>query len=51
MGLYDPIKQILAPNARGKDDFTLIQKIGAGALSGAIGSALVNPTDLIKVDV
>lgn len=48
MGLYDPIKKFMAPNA-GKDDFTLAQKIAAGATSGAIGSALVNPTDLVKV--
>ena len=49
MGLYDPIKQLLAPNAKDKDDFTLTQKIMAGGLSGAIGSAIVNPTDLVKV--
>jgi len=49
MGLYDPIKELLAPNAKTKDDFTLIQKIAAGACSGAMGSALVNPTDLIKI--
>jgi hypothetical protein len=32
-----------------KDDFTLIQKILAGGASGALGSALVNPTDIVKV--
>jgi len=49
MGLYDPIKQLLQPGATSKDDFTLIQKILAGALSGAIGSSLLNPTDLVKI--
>eukprot|EP00455_Lapot_gusevi_P057486 TRINITY_DN9808_c0_g1_i3.p1 TRINITY_DN9808_c0_g1~~TRINITY_DN9808_c0_g1_i3.p1 ORF type:complete len:283 (+),score=64.12 TRINITY_DN9808_c0_g1_i3:105-953(+) len=49
LGLYDPIKSIIAPKATSKDDFTLIQKILAGGLSGAIGSAFANPTDLVKI--
>jgi hypothetical protein len=49
MGLYDPVKQILAPNALTKDDYTLAQKIAAGAISGGTGSAFVNPMDLLKV--
>jgi len=49
LGLYDPIKNFLAPNTKDKNDFTLMQKIMAGALSGAIGSSIVNPTDLVKI--
>ena len=50
MGLYDPVKSLLAPNATSKDDFTLVQKVAAGAISGGVGSAFVNPMDLLKVD-
>lgn len=42
IGLYDPIKQLLS-------EPTLINKIIAGGLSGMIGSAISNPTDLIKI--
>eukprot|EP01114_Cavostelium_apophysatum_P002865 TRINITY_DN12562_c0_g1_i1.p1 TRINITY_DN12562_c0_g1~~TRINITY_DN12562_c0_g1_i1.p1 ORF type:complete len:307 (-),score=35.96 TRINITY_DN12562_c0_g1_i1:12-932(-) len=48
MGLYDEVKSLISPNA-GKNDFTLWNKVLAGALSGAIGSAFVNPTDLVKI--
>jgi len=47
MGLYEPVKNALAPNATG--DIGLVKKIAAGMTSGAIGSALANPTDLIKI--
>jgi len=50
MGLYDPVKKLVAgPKAKVKDDITLIQKIIAGALCGAMGSALVTPTDVVKI--
>eukprot|EP00027_Filamoeba_sp_ATCC50430_P010401 CAMPEP_0168558106 /NCGR_PEP_ID=MMETSP0413-20121227/9789_1 /TAXON_ID=136452 /ORGANISM="Filamoeba nolandi, Strain NC-AS-23-1" /LENGTH=274 /DNA_ID=CAMNT_0008589197 /DNA_START=227 /DNA_END=1051 /DNA_ORIENTATION=- len=49
LGLYDPVKSFLAPTVKDKKDFSLWQKILAGGISGAIGSSLVNPTDLIKI--
>jgi len=49
MGLYDPIKDLLAPKAKDKNEFTLFQKILAGGLCGAIGSSIVNPTDVVKI--
>jgi hypothetical protein len=49
MGLYDLCKGFIAPNAKSKDDFTLVQKILAGMCSGAIGSSIANPTDLVKI--
>jgi hypothetical protein len=49
LGLYDPFKAIVAGSGSSKDDITLTQKILAGGASGAIGSAIANPTDLIKI--
>ena len=49
LGLYDPFKAIVAGGDSSKDDITLTQKILAGGASGAIGSAIANPTDLIKI--
>lgn len=44
MGLYEPIKSYL--NA---GDSVLLGRYAAGALSGAIGAAIANPTDLVMV--
>lgn len=50
MGAYDPIKDMLAGSGSGTGlDFPLWKKICAGALSGSIGAAIANPTDLVKV--
>jgi hypothetical protein len=49
MGLYDSIKIVIAPSGTSKDQFSLLQKLIAGAGSGAIGSFLATPTDLIKI--
>ncbi len=38
LGLYDPIKELIAPNAQTKDDFQLHHKILAGAITGVIGA-------------
>eukprot|EP01116_Phalansterium_solitarium_P020510 TRINITY_DN6084_c0_g1_i1.p1 TRINITY_DN6084_c0_g1~~TRINITY_DN6084_c0_g1_i1.p1 ORF type:complete len:326 (+),score=43.30 TRINITY_DN6084_c0_g1_i1:131-979(+) len=48
LGLYDYVKSAIAGSAD-KDQFTLGQKILAGAITGAMGSAFVNPADLIKI--
>jgi len=47
-GLYAPIKDILAPGIP-KKEMQLHHKIAAGGLAGAIGSAICNPCDLVKV--
>jgi len=48
MGLYDAIKILMAPTTA-KDDLTLLHKIAAGCASGAIGSVIATPTDLVKI--
>jgi hypothetical protein len=48
IGLYDPIRGILAPNATSSQDISPLSKFGAALLSGALGSAVCNPCDLIK---
>eukprot|EP01119_Soliformovum_irregulare_P014121 TRINITY_DN3835_c0_g1_i1.p1 TRINITY_DN3835_c0_g1~~TRINITY_DN3835_c0_g1_i1.p1 ORF type:complete len:309 (-),score=43.53 TRINITY_DN3835_c0_g1_i1:68-994(-) len=49
MGLYDPVKSMLAGLERGKHDHTLAEKIIAGGVSGAVGSAFATPTDVVKI--
>ena len=49
MGLYDGMKILIAPRNTGRDDFTLLHKITAGCVSGALGSFLAVPTDLVKI--
>jgi len=48
MGLYDPLKTLIS-GSKSQDDITLLQKVIAGATSGAIGSAMVTPTDIVKI--
>jgi hypothetical protein len=47
LGLYEPFKRIMGATDPKKTPFYL--KFIAGAASGLVGSALANPTDLIKV--
>lgn len=47
MGLYDPLKALLPGDTNG--EIGLLNKIMAGGLSGAIGSYIANPCDIIKV--
>lgn len=47
LGLYEPYKQILGAKPGEKIPFYL--QAAAGMLSGLTGSALANPTDLVKV--
>lgn len=60
MGLYEPIRNAISPEGRTFSKFvlsycflamSLSAKILAGFLSGALGSAFVNPADLIKVRI
>lgn len=48
IGLYEPVKQLYV----GKDfegDVPLLKKIAAALTTGAVGIAVANPTDLVKV--
>lgn len=51
MGLYEPIREMLVSCKGGSKEKTspLLIKIAAGAFTGAIGSLLANPFDLLKV--
>jgi len=48
IGLYDYVKDRIAPG-KTKEEFTLLEKLLAGMISGALGSSLANPTDLVKI--
>ena len=47
-GFYAPIKEMIQPGVS-KQDMPLWAKIVAGGGSGALSSAVANPTDLVKV--
>ena len=47
LGLYEPFKEFFGEKDRSKTP--LYKKIMSGALSGSIGSAIANPTDLVKI--
>lgn len=47
LGAYEPMKEILG--ASDPLHTPLYKKIMAGAITGAFGSALANPTDLVKI--
>eukprot|EP00795_Rhopilema_esculentum_P009542 gene9542-17288_t len=47
LGLYEPFKELFGEKDRSKTP--LYKKIMSGALSGSIGSAIANPTDLVKI--
>lgn len=49
VGMYIPIRNaITGPMAPGQNP-TLLQKIAAGMTSGALGIAVANPTDVVKI--
>jgi hypothetical protein len=48
LGAYDPVKEMLGSGQTGLD-MPLWKKIVAGGLSGSVGAAIANPTDLVKV--
>jgi len=47
-GLYAPIKKAIMGNDK-PSDVSLWKKMVAGGLAGGIGSAIANPTDLLKI--
>ena len=48
LGLYEPIKRTLSDPSTPEGKEPAWKKFAAGALSGAIGSAICNPADLLK---
>lgn len=47
LGLYEPFKRMLGASDRSNTPFW--KKFLAGGMSGFLGAALANPTDLLKV--
>ena len=48
MGLYEPLKELLAPGVS-PSNTSLSVRIIAGGLAGALGALVSNPTDLVRV--
>jgi len=49
VGLYVPIRDMICGPLKPGENPTLFQKILAGLASGAIGIAVANPTDVVKI--
>jgi len=49
LGLYDEVKEVIAGESDNKFTFPMWKKMIAGGISGCIGAAIANPTDLLKV--
>jgi hypothetical protein len=49
MGAYDGMKNLILDVAPSLDAQDVSVKLGAGLLSGMLGSAIANPADLLKV--
>jgi hypothetical protein len=43
-----PIKKLLTSSSDNPNNLPLYKKVAAGTLAGSLGSAIFNPTDLIK---
>lgn len=48
MGLYEPVRNWIDPHNSPKD-MSFSTKLVSGLISGGIGNALANPTDVVKV--
>ena len=49
VGLYVPIRNVITGPLQPGQNPTLLQKIAAGMASGALGIAVANPTDVVKI--
>jgi solute carrier family 25 (mitochondrial uncoupling protein), member 8/9 len=49
LGLYDPIKNMITGELAPGENPSIMQKIAAGLVSGAIGISVANPTDVVKI--
>lgn len=48
MGLYEPVRNWIDPN-KSPNDIKFSTKLISGLISGGIGNAIANPTDVVKV--
>ena len=46
LGAYEPVKELFGAS---KHNSPLWKKLAAGATTGAVGSAIATPTDLVRV--
>ena len=46
LGAYEPVKELFGASKRNSP---LWKKLAAGATTGAVGSAIATPTDLVRV--
>ena len=51
IGLYPLVKGVVGGGAAGDGDIGVLRKLLAGMLTGSLGSALANPTDLVKIRI
>jgi len=49
IGLYVPIRNIVCGPMKPGENPTMLQKIAAGMVTGALGITVANPTDLVKI--
>jgi solute carrier family 25 uncoupling protein 8/9 len=49
IGLYVPVRNMIAGELKPGENPTLATKIAAGLTTGAIGISIANPTDVVKV--
>lgn len=49
LGLYEPFKRLLTKEGEDEKMMPFYKKFAAAGMSGFVGSALANPTDLLKI--
>lgn len=49
VGMYIPIRDVITGPLKPGENPSLLQKIAAGMCSGALGIAVANPTDVVKI--
>jgi len=49
VGLYLPIRNMFTGELQPGENPSLLAKVGAGLVSGAIGISVANPTDVVKI--
>ena len=49
IGLYESMRNLICGEMKPGQNPTLLQKIGAGMVTGAVAITIANPTDLVKI--
>ena len=49
LGFYIPIRDAICRDNRPGSNPTIFQKVAAGMITGALGIAVANPTDVVKI--